>query len=103
MIFGLTGAALLVHALPLGIVDAPQHSLGAFALLGMAGLYLFLVIMQLRPELLRTWRRMSYAGFYVDEIYTRLALQLWPTRWTPDEFKSVSPRTSSLTGADAAH
>ena len=103
MIFGLTGAALLVHALPLGIVDAPHHSLGAFALLGMAGLYLCLVIMQLRPESLRTWRRMSYAGFYVDEIYTRLALQLWPTRWTPDAFKSVSPRTSSLTGADAAH
>jgi NAD(P)H-quinone oxidoreductase subunit 5 len=26
-------------------------------------------------------RRWSYAGFYVDEIYTRAALRLWPARW----------------------
>lgn len=82
MIAGLTGLALLLHTLPLGIDDAPNHTLGMVTLLGMAVLYGCLAVLQLRPQALRTWRRWSYAGFYVDELYTRLALQLWPTRWT---------------------
>ena len=83
MVVGLTLAALLVHALPLGLPDAPDHTLGAIALLGMAALYGSLVLLQTRPEMLEPWRRWSYAGFYVDEYYTRLALWMWPTRWTP--------------------
>ena len=84
MIVGLTGAALLAHALPLGLQDAPHHALGAVALVGMSALYLCLVLLQTRPQALDGWRRWSYAGFYVDEYYTRLALWLWPTRWTPE-------------------
>ena len=83
LIAGLTAAALLVHALPLGLHDVPNHALGLVTLLGMAALYLCLVVLQLRPQSLRTWRRWSYAGFYVDEAYTRLALQLWPGQWAP--------------------
>ncbi len=83
MVAGLTGATLLVHRLPLHIQDVPHHALGQVALVGMAGLYLCLVVLHLRPQALRTWRRWSYAGFYVDEAYTRLALQLWPVRWAP--------------------
>ena len=82
MITGLTLAALLLHALPLGIQDKPNDTLGLVTLLGMAALYLCLVVLQVRPEALRAWRRWSYAGFYVDEAYTRLALKLWPGQWT---------------------
>jgi NAD(P)H-quinone oxidoreductase subunit 5 len=78
MIAGLTLATLLAHTLPLGIQDLPHQTLGLVTLLGMAALYLCLVVLQLRPQSLRVWRRWSYAGFYVDEAYTRLALQFWP-------------------------
>ena len=83
MIAGLTGLALLLHTLPLGLKDVPSQTLGMVTLMGMAALYGCLAVLQLRPQALRTWRRWSYAGFYVDELYTRLALQLWPARWTP--------------------
>ncbi len=81
MVAGLTGAALAIHTLPLGIEDAPDHALGWGAMLGMLVLYGCLVLLQLKPNTLRTWRRWSYAGFYVDEAYTRLALALWPATW----------------------
>ena len=92
MVAGMTGAALLAHALPFGVQNAPHHTLGLVALLGMVGLYLCLAVLQLRPRALRTWRRWSYAGFYLDEAYTRLALQLWPARWTPESFNNVSQK-----------
>jgi len=84
MVVGFTGMALLFHALPLGITDAPDHTLGIIALTGMAALYLCLVLLQLRAQALGAWRRRIYAGFYMDEIYTRLALRIWPTRWIPE-------------------
>ena len=90
MVGGLTGLTLLAHTLPLDIRDLPNHTLGVATLIGMAALYLSLVVLQLRPQTLRGWRRWSYAGFYVDEIYTRLALQLWPTRWNPQAAKTYS-------------
>lgn len=102
MVAGLTGAALLVHAVPLGLHDRPHHALGLLALLGMAGLYVCLALLQLRPQALRSWRRWSYAGFYVDEAYTRLALQLWPTRWTPESRKRAGPRVAGAVLADAS-
>ena len=88
----LTAAALLAHILPLGLKDAPHHTLGVVALAGAGALYLCLVLLQTRPHTLEPWRRWSYAGFYVDEYYTRLALWLWPTRWMP----AVAP-ASALT------
>lgn len=100
MVAGLTVVALLAHALPLGIDDAPHHALGLVAAFGMAALYLCLVILQWQPQTLRTWRRWSYAGFYVDEAYTRLALQLWPTHWTLVPFESAGPRPAAALTAD---
>jgi len=81
MVSGLTVALLLAHALPFGIQDAPQHALGVVALLGMVALYFWLALLQLWSHGLSSWRRWSYAGFYMDELYTRAALQLWPARW----------------------
>ncbi len=89
MVAGLTASALLFHGLPLGVGDLPHHALGLFALCGMATLYGYLVALQLCPRALETWRRWSYAGFYLDEAYTRFTLRLWPTRWAR--------------GADAVH
>lgn len=101
MVGGLTGLAWLVHLLPLGLVDAPAHGLGGLALAGLAGLYLCLAVLQWQPQALQTWRRRSYAGFYLDEVYTRLALRLWPADWAPaDPLRrrlAVVPRPSADT------
>lgn len=83
MVSGLTVATLAAHAVPLGIRDTPDPWLGAAALLGMAALYVCLALIQCRPQALRSWRRWSYAGFYLDEAYTRFALQLGVARWAP--------------------
>lgn len=83
MVFGLAAAAMLAHTLPLGLHNAPHPVLGLIALAGMATLYLCQAMLQRWPQRLSRWRRWSYAGFYVDEIYTRLTLQLWPTQWAP--------------------
>lgn len=87
-VIGLTAATLLGHALPFGLHDSPHGDLGIVAMIGMSLLYLCLVVLQTRPAILATWRRWSYAGFYVDEIYTRLALRLWPTAWIPQRAAS---------------
>lgn len=79
----LTVVAQLAHGLPLGLVDAPHDTLGLVALAGMALLYAVLAALQLRPQALLSARRWSYAGFYLDEFYTRWTLRVWPCRWTP--------------------
>jgi len=101
MVTGLTGAALLAHALPLGIEDFPHHTLGLVALPGMSVLYLYLALLQWRPQLLSNWRRWSYAGFYVDEAYTRLALQLWPVRWATEPRPHAAPSAAASRLANA--
>jgi NAD(P)H-quinone oxidoreductase subunit 5 len=83
MVAALTLAALVGHALPFGVTDAPDGAAGLVALAGMAVLYGCLALLQARPEAMTTWRRWSYAGFYVDEFATRAALRWWPARWTP--------------------
>ncbi len=83
MVGGLTAVAVVAHAIPMGIADAPHHTLGQVALMGMLVLYVGLAVLQVQPHRLSRWRRWSYAGFYVDEAYTRLALRLWPAWWTP--------------------
>lgn len=83
MVAALVLAARLGHALPLGVNDAPHAAAGPVALAGMAALYLGLALLHARPAGLATWRRWSYAGFYLDEYATRAALRLWPARWTP--------------------
>ena len=83
MVAALTGAALLAHALPFGVIDAPDDRAGVVALIGLGLLYVVMVALQWRPEALSVWRRRTYGGFYLDEFYTRLALTLWPTRWSP--------------------
>jgi NAD(P)H-quinone oxidoreductase subunit 5 len=76
-------AALIGHALPFGLQDAPYLPAGLAALAGMAVMYVCLSVLQARPQTMAAWRRWSYAGFYVDEYATRAALRWWPTRWMP--------------------
>ena len=83
---------MLAHALPLGLQDAPHDTLGVVALTAMAALYLVLALLQRRPLALSIGRRWSYAGFYVDEAFTRLALQLWPGRWIEQPLRNPASR-----------
>ena len=92
MVAGLTVAALVGHALPFGLVDAPDAAAGFAALGCMVVLYFSLAMLQSRPHALTTWRRWSYAGFYVDEFTTRATLRLWPARWTPTAAEGPKPR-----------
>ena len=93
MVAALVLAALIGHALPFGVSDAPDTATGLAALAGMALLYLCIAVLQARSHVLATWRRWSYAGFYVDEYATRAALRLWPARWTPVATESPKPRS----------
>lgn len=101
-LFGLTLAMLLAHSVPLGLVDAPDDGLGPVALVGLSLLYLCLVLMQLRPAALAGWRRWSYAGFHVDEFFTRLTLRLWPATWTPRSVPTHPPQAATVRARDAA-
>lgn len=83
MVAALVLAAMAAHLLPFGVSDAPHAAAGLATLVAMAMLYLCLALLQTHPPALATWRRWSYAGFYVDEFFTRTALRVWPTRWTP--------------------
>jgi len=98
----LTVLAGLVHVVPLGVHDAPNPLAGLLALAGMAALYLCLAMLQWRPRALSAWRHWAYAGFYVDEFYTRLALRLWPGGWAlpaahaaPARLSGTLPLTAS--------
>jgi NAD(P)H-quinone oxidoreductase subunit 5 len=82
-VLGLTGLALASHQLPLGLQDTPHHTLGLLTLAAMTALYLGQALAQEQATLLSRWRQWSYAGFYLDEAYTRLSLRLWPVPWAP--------------------
>ena len=101
MVVGMTVVALLAHRLPLGIRDVPNTALGLIALAGMLALYAGLAALQSQPHALQTWRRWSYAGFYVDESFTRLALRIWPTHWAPQSAPvfATDHNTRLVTGA----
>ncbi|MET3119667.1 NAD(P)H-quinone oxidoreductase subunit 5 [Undibacterium sp. GrIS 1.8] len=103
MVVGLTLAATAAHALPFDLKDFPQRELGLIALIGMAALYFFQALLQARPQLLGHWRRWSYAGFYLDEAYTRLVLHIWPARWTSKAATHVEPKSATSPLTDAAH
>lgn len=85
MVAALSALACAAHALRLGVADRADAAGGIVALSGMTLMYVCLVALRLRPQSLSAWRRWSYAGFYVDEVYTRLALRFWPARWVPAE------------------
>ena len=44
-------------------------------------MYILLALIQKSPEKLSLFQRWSYAGFYLDEFYTRLTLKIWPADW----------------------
>ena len=84
---GLAGAAVLGHVLPLGLADTAADTgllsgvLKAITLGGMGLMYAGLAVLQRAPRPMEGLRRWSYAGFYVDEWFTRLTLRLWPVQW----------------------
>ncbi|WP_343651333.1 NADH-quinone oxidoreductase subunit L [Herbaspirillum sp.] len=98
---GLTLAALAAHHLPLQIIDAPRSGFGALALATMLVLYVCMGLLQLHPQAMAAWRRRSYAGFYLDEAYTRLALSLWPADWAPRARREATTQAAPTLLSDA--
>jgi NAD(P)H-quinone oxidoreductase subunit 5 len=88
MITALTILALLLHHLPFGTEDMQALETGIFAMVGMTLMYITLLLLQRYPERLTGFQRWSYAGFYIDEAYTRLTLKLWPIDWASSEHSS---------------
>lgn len=81
MIAALALFASLLHQLPFGTSDIADTQTGIFALSGMTLMYFMVVLLKRYPSRMTVFQRWSYAGFYVDEAYTRLALKLWPIDW----------------------
>lgn len=80
-VLGLALLVTLLHKLPFGTIDRPDVSTGEVALFGMILLYSTIVAIQHYPHHLFALQRWSYAGFYLDEFYTKLTLRLWPVDW----------------------
>lgn len=85
MIAALALIASLLHHLPFGTSDNADIQTGLFALFGMGLLYLAIAAIHVYPKQLAIFQRWGYAGFYVDEAYTRLTLKLWPIDWASAE------------------
>lgn len=103
LVAGLAVLATLAHTLPFGLNEAPFDAAGWLVALAMGLMYAALVVLQRWPQALSAWRRWSYAGFYVDEVYTRLTLSLWPARWTPrktDQQDAWAPSSSLMAAQD---
>jgi NAD(P)H-quinone oxidoreductase subunit 5 len=98
---GLTLAARLAHSLPWGLVDAPATAPGLVALACMVLLYGLQAALLLRPAALPALRRWSYAGFYLDEVFTRLALRCGPSRWAPAAAPAAPGQACSNAAASA--
>lgn len=95
----LTAGCVFAHDLPFGFVDRPVGTLGWTAAAGLSVLYLGLVLLILRPTWMRAFRRAAYAGFYLDEVYTRAALSIWPGDWAPAARAARSTAVARLSGA----
>lgn len=81
LLAGFTLLARFAHALPLQLADAPQLAMGLAAVVALSLLYGLQATLRVRPALLPALRRWSYAGFYLDEYVTRLALRWSPRPW----------------------
>jgi NAD(P)H-quinone oxidoreductase subunit 5 len=90
----LTMLAFAGHALPLGVSTLPHAVPGQFVLAAMVLVYIGTAALQMPGwrQRLEPLRRQSYAGFYLDEAYTRLALRLWPVRLpATDQTRDANP------------
>jgi NAD(P)H-quinone oxidoreductase subunit 5 len=76
MVASFAGLLLLAHRLPLGLRDAPVDAAGIVAMAGLGLLYSLTALLHVAPQRLTMFRRWCYAGFYLDDVYTGLALQV---------------------------
>jgi len=74
--------AFVGHLVPLGAIMQPHAYAGQVALVALVLLYLGTAMLQVPAWRARfaSLRRQSYAGFYLDEAFTRLTLRFWPVR-----------------------
>lgn len=84
----LTLMLALTHLLPLHLIDRPLDTASPWVIGGMGLFYILLVMYQLEPKHLERVRRLAYAGFYLDEIFTKLTLKYWPVSIRPNAKES---------------
>lgn len=83
---GLTGLALTWHALPILPAAAPAAALqgpgGILLVAGFAAGYVVVAALNRADASRRlpALYRMAYAGFYLDEVFTRLTVAVWPPK-----------------------
>lgn len=93
--FTIIGLALLATFLQVIDFDTHDinHKLGlVIVTVVMLLMYILLALIQRCPEKLTLFQRWSYAGLYLDEIYTRLTLKIWPVDWVMLEKKAVQQK-----------
>jgi NAD(P)H-quinone oxidoreductase subunit 5 len=83
MLIVLLLAAVVTHALPFGLIDQPWHGAGVVAAIAFALLYLLTANLERAGLEHAGARRWAYAGLYLDEYFTRLALRIGSPRWMP--------------------
>jgi NAD(P)H-quinone oxidoreductase subunit 5 len=91
-IIGLGFLATFLQVIDFGTNDI-NHELGLVIVsVVMSIMYILIALIQRCSENLALLQRWSYAGFYLDEIYTRLTLKIWPVDWVMLEKKSFEQK-----------
>jgi len=88
------------HLLFDGVVTASGDSivaLTAWVLVCFAALYLCQVWLRIYPsgKFSRAFYPWAYAGFYLDETFTRLTFRIWPVRYSPAQSQTLVNRYSA--------
>lgn len=103
-VLALTQLYLLWHTLFAGLAPdtaAAPAGLVAWVLVSFAGLYAAQIWLRYHPRgrLARKLFPWAYAGFYLDEAFTRTTFKLWPVRLSPVQAQTLVNRESSRIGS----
>lgn len=99
MVCGFSVAAFNVELLPLNLTLQPFEQGGWLAFASLLFMYIGFVGVLCLPKQHSALRHWIYAGFYLDEIYTRVALFLWPAQWVKTRPLALNKTPSKASAA----